>query len=105
MIGTKKKKKERRIVAKIVIDITEHEWEYLNKLVKNGDVLGHYERLIVNGIPLPKGHFIAICDPDYPITEKAEKEIKETVFVGFDGCDEDSRYCFDIKEIIKDEGV
>lgn len=43
-------------MIQLVIDITEHEWEYLNKLVKNGDVLGHYERLIVNGIPLPKGH-------------------------------------------------
>lgn len=40
----------------LVIDITEHEWEYLNKLVKNGDVLGHYERLLVNGVPLPKKH-------------------------------------------------
>lgn len=40
----------------IVIDITEHEWEYLNKLVKNGDVLGHYERVLVNGVPLPKKH-------------------------------------------------
>ena len=40
----------------LVINITEHEWEYLNKLVKNGDQLGHYERLLVNGMPLPKGH-------------------------------------------------
>ena len=40
----------------MVIDITENEWEYLNKLCDNGDILGHYERLIVNGTPLPKGH-------------------------------------------------
>ena len=40
----------------IVIDIKKREWEYLNKLVENGDQLGHYERLLVNGIPLPKGH-------------------------------------------------
>lgn len=33
----------------ILIDISEHEWEYLNKLVANGDQLGHYERLLVNG--------------------------------------------------------
>ena len=41
---------------KVVINITKHEWEYLNKLVENGDQLGHYERLLVNGTPLPKGH-------------------------------------------------
>lgn len=40
----------------IVIDIKKREWEYLNKLVENGDQLGHYERLLVNGIPLPKEH-------------------------------------------------
>lgn len=40
----------------VVINITKHEWEYLNKLVENGDQLGHYERLLVNGTPLPKGH-------------------------------------------------
>lgn len=40
----------------VVIKITKHEWEYLNKLVENGDQLGHYERLLVNGTPLPKGH-------------------------------------------------
>lgn len=40
----------------VVINITKHEWEYLNKLVENGDQLGHYERLIVNGTTLPKGH-------------------------------------------------
>ena len=25
----------------VVINITKHEWEYLNKLVDNGDQLGH----------------------------------------------------------------
>lgn len=40
----------------VVINITKHEWEYLNKLVENGDQLGHHERLLVNGTPLPKGH-------------------------------------------------
>lgn len=34
---------------KLIIDITENEWEYLNKLVANNDILGHYERLLVNG--------------------------------------------------------
>lgn len=37
----------------VVINIAKHEWEYLNKLVENGDQLGHYERLVVNGTPLP----------------------------------------------------
>ena len=36
----------------VVINITKHEWEYLNKLVENGDQLGHYERLLVNGTPI-----------------------------------------------------
>lgn len=40
----------------LVINITKYEWEYLNKLVENGDQLGHYERLLVNGTPLPKRH-------------------------------------------------
>ena len=40
----------------VVINISKHEWEYLNKLIENGDQLGHYERLLVNGTPLPKGH-------------------------------------------------
>lgn len=41
---------------KVVVNITKREWEYLNKLVENGDQLGHYERLLVNGTALPKGH-------------------------------------------------
>lgn len=41
---------------KVVVNITKREWEYLNKLVENGDQLRHYERLLVNGTPLPKGH-------------------------------------------------
>ena len=41
---------------KIVIDITEFEWAYLNKRVKNGEQLNYIERLIVNGTPLPKRH-------------------------------------------------
>lgn len=36
----------------LVVNITKHEWEYLNKLVENGDQLGHYERLLVNGTPI-----------------------------------------------------
>lgn len=53
---------------------------------------------IRNGTALTKGQFIAICDSDYPITEKVENDLKETAFVG--GDDEEDRYCFDIKEII-----
>ena len=64
----------------IVTDITEHEWEYLNKLVKNGDVLGHYERLLVNGIPLPKGHG-RLIDSD------AYKEKVFRIFPCSDRCD------------------
>lgn len=37
---------------KVLIEITKHEWNYLNKLAKNGDILGHYKRLILNGTPM-----------------------------------------------------
>ena len=57
----------------IVIKITEHEWEYLNKLVKNEDILGHYERLLVNGTPLPKGHG-RLIDADERRTEIDDKD-------------------------------
>lgn len=51
-------------------------------------------------VVLPKGHFIAICESDYPITEKVENVLKDTAFVGGDEEEEDM-YCFDIKEIIE----
>ena len=61
----------------VVINITKHEWEYLNKLVDNGDQLGHYERLIVNGTPLPQEPILNKIradirklndiNPDYPM--------------------------------------
>ena len=54
---------------------------------------------IKNGTVLSKGQFIAICESDYPMTEKVENNLKETVFVGGDEEHEDM-YCFDIKEII-----
>lgn len=62
--------------------------------------LDRLEVALLNGTPLPKGHFIAICESDYPITEKVENNLKETVFVGGDEEEEDM-YCFDIKEIIE----
>lgn len=40
----------------IVIDIADEYYEYLKKLMLNGDVLGARERKILNGTPLPKGH-------------------------------------------------
>ena len=61
--------------------------------------------IIKNGTVLPKGQFIAICESDYPITEKVENTLKETAFIGgafiYDDEEEEDRYCFDIKEIIK----
>lgn len=68
----------------------EDEHETLNMLIDAFD----------EAVVLPKGHFIAICESDYPVTEKVEDTLKETVFVGGDDEHED-RYCFDIKEIIK----
>lgn len=40
----------------IVIDIADEYYEYLKKLMLNGDVLGARERKILNGTPLPKWH-------------------------------------------------
>lgn len=57
--------------------------------------------IIKNGMVLTKGQFIAICESDYPITEKVENNLKETVFIG--GDNEEDRYCFDIKEIIEED--
>lgn len=59
----------REEVIKVVIDISKHEWKYLNKLVENGDQLGHYERLLVNGTPLPKGYG-RLIDADKLLTER-----------------------------------
>ncbi len=101
-------------MAKIVIDIDDKTYKKFMELIAINlgrslikGIIGKCLNAIRNGIVLPKGHFIAICDSDYPITEAVEKEIKETVFVGWDGDwdneDEDTRYCFDIKEIIKED--
>jgi len=80
---------------KLVIDIPEKMYNKINTgLYDYGDM----NIIIQNGIQLPKGHsFIAICDSDFPITEKVKQELKDTVFVG----NEDCSYCFDIEEIIE----
>lgn len=36
----------------IVVEITDSEYDYLQKLSKNGDQLGHYERILAGGIPI-----------------------------------------------------
>lgn len=43
---------------KIVIDIPNEEYKTLSKMSENEKVneLSYYERIIANGIPLPKGH-------------------------------------------------
>lgn len=82
----------------LVIEISDGLYNNLGT-IKNGSIAS---KIILDcvrkGQALPKGQFIAICESDYPITEKVENTLKETVFVG--GNEED-RYCFDIKEIIK----
>lgn len=84
-------------MAQILINIPDFLYkQILKKHVSKATIA----RAFQNGVVLPKGHFIAICDSDYPITEKVEDTLKETVFVGGDDEHED-RYCFDIKEIIK----
>lgn len=87
----------------LVIEISDGLYNNLGT-IKNGSIAS---KIILDcvkkGTPLPKGQFIAICESDYPITEKVENILKETVFIG--GDEEENRYCFDIKEIIKaDEG-
>lgn len=82
----------------LVIEISDGLYNNLGT-IKNGSIAS---KIILDcvrkGQALPKGQFIAICESDYPITEKVENTLKETVFVG--GNEED-RYCFNIKEIIK----
>ena len=86
----------------VVVKVAKEDYLTFSKLSEKEKVneLSYYERIIANGIPLLKGQFIAICDSDYPITEKVENTLKETAFVGGDEEEEDM-YCFDIKEIIK----
>ena len=70
----------------IIVEITEHEWEYLNKLVLNGDVLGHYERLLVNGTPIRKGHWIEnapqydMLNPQYICSECGNAHLRKTPY-------------------------
>ena len=57
---------------------------------------------IKNGTPLSKAKeygFIAVCDSEYPLTEKVKQDIKDTIFVGNEECS----YCFEILEIISAE--
>lgn len=88
----------------LVIEISDGLYNNLDT-IKNGSIESNIASKIIldcvrKGQVLPKGQFIAICDSDYPITEKVENILKETAFVGGDEEHEDI-YCFDIKEIIK----
>lgn len=94
-------------MAQIVINIDNKTYKVFMELMAGNlwrsnykGIIGKCLDAIKHGVVLPKGQFIAICDSDYPITEKVEDTLKETVFVGGDDEHED-RYCFDIKEIIK----
>jgi hypothetical protein len=84
----------------LVIEISDGLYNNLGT-IKNGSIAS---KIILDcvrkGQVLSKGQFIAICESDYPMTEKVENILKETVFVGGDEEHEDM-YCFDIKEIIE----
>ena len=42
---------------KIIVDIPDRQYEYLSKIANVGEEpLGYYERVIMCGTPLPKGH-------------------------------------------------
>lgn len=90
-------------MAKVVIDMPDY---MLNQIMQcypfklPSQFVTETYKIIENGTVLSKGQFIAICDSDYPITEKVKNTLKETVFVGGDEGHEDM-YCFDIKEIIE----
>lgn len=94
-------------MAQIVIDIDDKTYKAFMELISINlgrsnykGIIGKCLNAIKHGVVLPKGHFIAICDSDYPVTEKVENNLKETAFVGGDEEHEDM-YCFDIKEIIE----
>lgn len=94
-------------MAKIVIDIDDKTYKAFMELISINLGRSIYKGIIekcLNAIKygkvLLKGQFIAICESDYPITEKVENTLKETAFIGGDEEEEDM-YCFDIKEIIK----
>ena len=40
----------------IVIDVPTSTYESIKKTINSGDPLGYFERVIVRGTPLPKGH-------------------------------------------------
>ena len=52
--------------VKIVVDLPKSEYEYLAKLALKGDEqIGHYERVLIGGKPLPQGHWLThkeYCD-------------------------------------------
>lgn len=80
---------------KLVIEISEEDYE----LVQQGHIPFCVLDVIKNGTPLPKAKeygFIAVCDSEYPLTEKVKQDIKDTIFVGNEECS----YCFEILEII-----
>lgn len=93
-------------MAQILIDLDDKTYKAFMELISINLGRSNYKGIIEkcldatkHGKVLPEGQFIAICESDYPITEKVENTLKETVFVG--GDEEEDRYCFDIKEIIK----
>lgn len=94
-------------MAQIVIDIPDNTYKAFMELISINLGRSNYKGIIEkcldaikHGKVLSKGHFIAICESDYPITEKVENILKETAFIGGDEEEEDM-YCFDIKEIIE----
>lgn len=41
---------------KILVEITDSEFNYLQKLAKNGEQMGHYESLLAGGVPFDHYH-------------------------------------------------
>ena len=62
----------------IVIDIPKSTYEYIAKLVNAGkEPLGYFERIIMRGIPLPKGHGDLINRDALKISEERHTEMGE----------------------------
>jgi hypothetical protein len=66
---------------KVEIEIAEHEWDYLSKLAENGDILGHYERIISGGTPIDQ----SISNDSMKVLEDIRKLIQQAI-------EEDKKY-------------
>ena len=81
---------------KVVIDIPKSQYEYLAELVNaGGEPLGYFERVIMRGTPLPKGHGRLIDADMLPICQGV---FLPRVNGNALGCPEDAVFVSDIED-------